>query len=190
MVAHSAYEMVLQWVIIHEKLQEVARCQEKHKGSNTSIRGLPEDYEQALRRLKEVVETLSNMPIEARKTGVPPSPLQSKWVRELQEAGTAITKVGTKSGMGKDPLMFLFIVLWDKQQRFLFTLPRLMDEMECLSQYHARNEPRVSAWVSDRIVELALIAEILNQIDLLPGTVKFEQLSDGGDAEASAKAST
>jgi hypothetical protein len=190
MVAHNAYEMVLQWVIIHEKLQEVARCQERYKNRNNSTLDLPEDYEQALRRLKEVLEKLSKMPIEALRIGVPPSPpMRSKWVRQPQEAGTAIIKVGTKAGMGKDPLMFLFTVLWDEQQRFLFTLPRLMDEMERLTQHHPKQEPKVSVWVGDRIAELALMAEIIHQVDLLPGTAKFEQMSDGGDAEASARAS-
>ena len=130
------------------------------------------------------------MPILALKSGVPPSPpMRSKWVREPQEPGTAIIRVRTKSGRGEDPLMFLFSTLWDDQQRFLFTLPRLMDEIGRLTRRQSNQEQIVSAWVSDRIAELALMAEILHQIDLLPGTAKFEQLADNGEAEASAKAS-
>ena len=43
--------------------------------------------------------------------------------------------------------------------------------------------------MGDRVAKLALMAEIVHQIDLLAGTAKFEQIWDDGDAEASAKAS-
>ena len=190
MVAHNAYEMVLQWVIIHEKLQNVAECQQKHKNSRASNQCLPEDYERALRRLKEVVSKLSAMPIHALRIGLPPSPpMRSKWVREPQEPGTTVIRVRTKSGMGDDPLMYLFNTLFSEQQRFLFTLPRLMDEIGRLTRRQSNQEQIVSAWLGERIAELGLMAEILHQIDLLPGTAKFEQIADDGDADATAKAS-
>jgi hypothetical protein len=190
MVVHNAYEMVLQWVIIHEKLRVAAECQERYRASIGSSASLPQDYERALRRLKDVVDKLSKMPIHAMKIGVPPSPpMRSSWVREPQQSGTAKIVVHTKSGMGNDTMMFIFNTLWDDQQRFLFTLPWLMDELERLIQRDPKQRQRISEWVNDRISELALMSEILHQIELQPGTAKFEQIHDGGDAEASTKGS-
>ena len=115
--------------------------------------------------------------------------MRSKWVREPQEPGTTVIRVRTKSGMGDDPLMYLFNTLFNEQQRFLFTLPRLMDEIGRLTRRQSNQEQIVSAWVGERIAELGLMAEILHQIDLLPGTAKSEQIADDGDADATAKAS-
>lgn len=188
MVVRNAYEMVIQWVIIHEKLQNVAECQQRYKDTTATHNSIPEDYERALRRLKEVVKILSKMPIQVLKIGVPPSPpMRSKWVREPQQPGTAVIRVHTKTSMDNDPLMFLFNTLWDEHQCFLFTLPRLMDEAERLIQRDPQHKQRISAWVGDHIANLALMAEILHQIEILPGSTKLENVSDGGDAESSAR---
>lgn len=190
MVAHNAYEMVLQWVLIHDKLQKVADCQQRHMEAMKTRQSLPEDFERALRRLKDVVQKLTKYPIQALKIGVPPSPpMRSKWERQPQQPGTAMIRVQPKPAVGNDPLMFLFTTLWDEQQRFLFTLPLLMDEMERLIQRDPAQKQKISAWVGDRISELALMAEILHQIELQPGTAKFEQGWDGGDAESSTNVS-
>lgn len=189
-VVHNAYEVVLQWVIIHEKLQKVTICQERHRTTTTYSSTLPEDYERALRRLQGVLEMLSKKPIRMLKIGVPPSPpMRSQWVREPQEHGTEIIRVHTKPGNGADSLLWLFYCLVDERQRFLFKMHLLMDEMERLVQRDSKQRQKMSGWVSDRVSELSLMGEILHQIELQPGVAKFGQISDDGDAEASTKAS-
>jgi hypothetical protein len=45
--------------------------------------------------------------------------MRERFVREPQQPGTAVMQIKTKQGVGKDPLVRLFVMLWDPDQVFL-----------------------------------------------------------------------
>ncbi|KAK5347498.1 hypothetical protein LTR61_008769 [Exophiala xenobiotica] len=88
---------------------------------------LPEKLQTALVELCFAAEMTSNGLIGESKSSVPASsPMRERFVREPQQPGTAVIQAKTKQGVGKDPLLQLFTMLWDANHVFLTQLPNLM----------------------------------------------------------------
>jgi hypothetical protein len=90
--------------------------------------------------------------------------MRERFVREPQQQGTAVMQIKTKQGVGKDPLVRLFVMLWDPDQVFLTQLPNLVDELQRCIDHDPGQKVRMTSCVADDVSDLALIAQIVRQI--------------------------
>jgi hypothetical protein len=173
----DAYTNHLTWGVIHKKVADLERLQQNYSGSISPQKKLPEEYQQALLNFSYLLDQSSRGPIHTLKVGVPSSPqLRSHFVRSPQEPNTTVIKVQSKSGTVNDELLRLFRILWDDQQTFLYGLPNVMDELERLVGTDREQKKRLSGWVTGFISDLALLAQMKNQLNLYqPWASTFEQ---------------
>ncbi|KAF7508121.1 hypothetical protein GJ744_009562 [Endocarpon pusillum] len=144
---------------------------------DTIHKKLPKQYQQALLNFNHFLDVTTKGLIPRLKVGVPPSPpLRSLFVREPQEPNT--TKIVVRSrqiASRNDELLRLFQLLWDDQQLFLYGLPNLMDELERLVESDRKQKQRLSGWVQSIVSDLALLAQMKNQLTLYqPWASTFE----------------
>ncbi|KAK5459822.1 hypothetical protein LTS15_003951 [Exophiala xenobiotica] len=126
---------------------------------------LPEKLQTALVELCFAAEMTSNGLIGELKSSVPASPpMRERFVREPQQPGTAVIQAKTKQGVGKDPLLQLFTMLWDADQVFLTQLPNLVDELQRCVDHDPSQKGRMSSCVAGYFSDLALIAQLVRQV--------------------------
>ncbi|ERF73677.1 hypothetical protein EPUS_00930 [Endocarpon pusillum Z07020] len=162
---------------IHKKVVELENLEQRYSESISPQRRLPKQYQQALLNFNHFLDETPKGLIYCLKVGVPPSPpLRSLFVREPQEPNT--TKIVVRSrqiASRKDELLRLFQILWDDQQLFLYALPNLMDELERLVESDRQQKQRLSGWVKSIVSDLALLAQMKNQLNLYqPWASTFE----------------
>jgi hypothetical protein len=185
----DAYTSRSLWDVIHKRVVELEKLQQNYSGSISPRRKLPEEYQQALLNFDYLLENIPKILIGSLKVGVPPSPpLRSLFVREPQEANSTMIRVRTKrDDSSKDELIRVFRILWNDQQLFLYGLPNVMDELERLLESDREQKKRLSGWVRDFISDLALLAQMKNQLKLYqPWASTFE--NDAADEEEALKA--
>ena len=186
-VIADAYSSQFIFEVTHKKIVNLERLQAKYSASISPWKKLPLEYQQALLNLDYLLEQTPKGLIQSLKVGVPPSPpLRSLFVREPQEPNTTMILVRAKqdASLKKDKLIRLFRILWDDQQLFLFKLPNVMDELERLVETEREQKQRLSGWVRSFVSDLALLAQMKNQLNLYqPWASTFEtDAVDHGEA--------
>ncbi|KAK5401060.1 hypothetical protein LTR79_001579 [Exophiala xenobiotica] len=152
---------------------------------------LPEKLQTALVELCFAAEMTSNGLIGELKSSVPASsPMRERFVREPQQPGTAVIQAKTKQGVGKDPLLQLFTMLWDANQVFLTQLPNLVDELQRCVDHDPSQKDRMSSCVAGYFSDLALIAQLVRQVKtFFPWAAGLElEMSPGSRSPGYAKA--
>lgn len=152
---------------IRKKIVDLERLQRKYSKSISTRRKLPGELQQALLTFNYLLEQIHKGLINSLKVGVPPSPpLRSRFVREPQEPGTAMIQARNKQNASlKYERIRLFRTLWDDQQLFLYGLPNVMDELERLVETDGEQKQRLSGWVTSFVSDLALLAQMKNQLN-------------------------
>lgn len=162
---------------IHKKVVELENLEQRYSESISPRRKLPKQYQQALLKLNHFLDETPKGLIYCLKVGVPPSPpLRSLFVREPQEPNTTKIVVRSRQSASRnDELLRLFQLLWDDQQLFLYGFPNLMDELERLVESDRKQKQRLSGWVKSIVSDLALLAQMKNQLNLYqPWASTFE----------------
>jgi hypothetical protein len=173
----DAYSFQFVWDAVHKKTMNLEKLQRRYSESISPRKKLPEEYQQALLNFNYLLEQIPKGLIHNLKVGVPPSPpLRSLFVRKPQEPNTTMIGVQMKqSGGSKDELLRLFQILWDDHQLFLYGLTNVMDELERLVETNREQEQRLSGWVTNFYSDLALVAQMKNQLNLYqPWASSFE----------------
>lgn len=175
----DAYSSQFMFEVIDRKIVNLERLQRKYSERIFPLKKLPQEYQQALLNLDYLLEQTSKGLIQSLKVGVPPSPpLRSLFVREPQEPNTTMILVRAKQNatIKKDKLIRLFRILWDDQQLFLLKLPNVMDELERVVETEREQKQRLSGWVASFVSDLALLAQMKNQLNLYqPWASTFEK---------------
>ena len=150
---------------------------------------LPEKLEDALLDIRFALNNLSEGPIYNLRMGVPASPqLRSLFDRIPQEPGTSKMQVKPKRDHAGDPLMTLLTQLWDKDQVFLLRLTNIVDELQRVIEKDQTQKPRVSLWVAEVFSDLALLAQLMHQVDIFyPWSAGFQDKLDDSKEERTAK---
>jgi hypothetical protein len=160
----EAYMSFLSWDLLYNY---AVSLDDAFKSAGTLDHGqpLPKKLETALVELCFAAEMTSNGLIGELKSSVPASsPMRERFVREPQQPGTAVIRTKTKQGVGKDPLLQLFNLLWDADQVFLTQLPNLVDELQRCVDHDPSQKGRMSSYVAEYFSDLALIAQLIRQV--------------------------
>ena len=175
-VVVSAYGDLSLWDKIHEQMAELAALHRKYAGAVRKDRRLPEELELSFQTFISLVNEASKRPINVLKVVVPPSPpMRSLFVREPQDPNSTMIRVKRKPSKADDMLLGFFLMLWNERQLFLCGLDNIVEVMERLVQDDPRQKGRFSALVAGTFSDLALLAEILRQINLYqPWASAFE----------------
>jgi hypothetical protein len=139
------------------------------KYSNVIAKGkdLPTEYIDALVHFRYYLKQAAQGPIALLKAGVPSSPMMRPlFIREPHVSNSTIMKVRSREAAGKHKIVWLFGLLWDQQQSFLYGLPNIMDELDLLIQRDTTQKQLVSPWVADVISDLSTVSECLRQVEL------------------------
>lgn len=166
-VITDAYGGFIVWNDLYKQLTSLAALAQKYSKPVSWDSTVAKEYSDQLLQFQYSVQQMTKGPIQSLKQGVPASPpLRSFFIREPQEKITTIIKVRTKNGVGKNNLLWIFSVLWDDEQLFLYGLSNLMDELDRLQNKDVTQKQNVSPWVADKISNLSILAESLRQLKL------------------------
>lgn len=178
-VITDAYGGFIVWDDLHKRLNSLAALAQKYPESASWDSTVAKEYSDQLHHFQYHLQQMTKGPIQSLKQGVPASPqLRSLFVRGPPEKDSTIIIVKTKSAAGKNSLLWLFSVLWDDQQRFLYGLSNLMDELDRVIYKDAAQKQNVSPWVADKISNLSILAEGLRQLKL------FQPWANGSENQA------
>ncbi|KIW29220.1 hypothetical protein, variant 2 [Cladophialophora immunda] len=160
----EAYMSFLSWDVLYNYAVSLDDAF-KSAGTLNHDQPLPEKLETALVELCFAAEMISKGLIGELKSSVPASsPMRERFVREPQQPGTAVIQIKTKQGVGKDPLLQLFSMLWDADKVFLTQLPNLVDELQRCVDHDPGQKGRTSSCVAGYFSDLALIAQLVRQV--------------------------
>ncbi len=185
-VVIDAYGHLSVWDAIHQKVVHLEELYRKHSKNISSTKPLPREYEKALLNFQYFVDQSSKFPIEDMKTGIPASPyLRSMFVREPQkDPSSTVIRFTRKQAKNNDSLINFFYMLWDDQQRFLCGLPNLVDQIGRLIEDDVKQKARLTSWAVQSFSELAVMAELLRQINLYqPWASTFDQKAATDDED-------
>ena len=188
-VVVDAYGHLSVWDCMYQKVVQLEMLYKKYCRDIAPTKPLPREYEKALLNFKYFVDQSSKFPIEDMKTGIPASPyLRSMFVRQpQQDPSSSVISFARKQAKGDDLIRF-FYMLWDDQQRFLCGLPNLVDQIGRLIEDDVKQKQRLTSWAVQSFSELAVMAELLRQINLYqPWASTFDQKA-GTDDEDGIKA--
>lgn len=73
-------------------------------------------------------------------------------------------QITTKQGLGKDPLLQLFDMLWDSDKVFLTQLASIVDEIQRCVDHDPGQKGRVTSYVVQKFSDLALISQLVGQV--------------------------
>ena len=166
-VITDAYGGFIIWDDLHKQLTNLVALAQSYPQPASWNSTVAKKYSDQLHRFQYHLQQMTKGPILSLKTGVPASPqLRSLFVREPQEKNSTIIRVRTKNGIGNNDILWIFSVLWDDQQLFLYGLSNLMDELDRIIYKDAAQKQHVSSWVADKISNLSILAECLRQLKL------------------------
>ena len=178
-VITDAYGGFIVWDDLYKQLTTLAALAQKYSKPVSWDSTVVKEYSDQLHHFQYRLQQMMKAPIQSLKQGVPASPpLRSLFVREPQEKNTTIIRVRTKNGIGKNNLLWMFSLLWDEQQVFLYGLSNLMDELDRVLNKDAAQKQNVSPWVADKISVLSILAESLRQLKF------FQPWANGSENEA------
>jgi hypothetical protein len=161
----EAYGSFVIWDELHKQLSHLEALAQLYPGPFVWDSKLPKDYSDQLHRFKYCLQQATKGPILSLKHGVPASPpLRSRFVREPQEKNSTMIRVKTKCGIGDNRILWIFQLLWDDTQLFLYGLSNLMDEFDRVMNKDATQKQLISPWVANRISDLSILAESLRQL--------------------------
>ncbi|KAF9928818.1 hypothetical protein FBU30_002089 [Linnemannia zychae] len=179
-VVSDAYLNLEIWDDLHSQIGKVITLMEKHKNNIKYEKDLPKELLHAFLDLEFSLTSYMRGPIEIlKKIVVASPPLRSSFVRMPEVRGSTIIQVTQKSGTNWDKtktrLMWLFQCLWDDQQRHLFGLSSIIEEMTYLMENKSNGKDLFSSYVSSKIADLLLLSECQRQISLFePWASTFE----------------
>ncbi|KIW73362.1 hypothetical protein PV04_01490 [Phialophora macrospora] len=160
----EAYMSFLSWDLLYNYAVSLDDAI-KSAGTLDHDRPLPEKLETALVELCFAAEMVSKGLIGQLKSSVPASsPMREHFVREPQQPGTAVIRTKTKHGVGKDPLLQLFNLLWEADKVFLNAASTLVDELQRCVDHDPGQKGRMSSCVAGYFSDLALITQLVRQV--------------------------
>lgn len=167
-VVIDAYGAQAVWDILCNNLLELASLQEKYRKEILPGKKLPDEYLRSLLTFRYALDQLAKGPIQTLKTGLPASPpFRNQFIRQPSQTNPMKANLVSRPGVGgKDPLFWIFMTLWDDQKLFLCGLPDLMDELERLVQADPIQKNRLTAWVSNVIADLGVVARARHEVDI------------------------
>jgi hypothetical protein len=177
----DAYGGLAVWDLIYRQLVVLESLKEKYSDVISPTEDLPPEYLKALLSFRYLLSQSGKGPILNLKTGVPASPpFRSLFVREPQIPGSTRIQVRSKHGIGVDPLMWMFQLIWDDNSLFLLGLPDIMDELERLLRRDLKQKERISGWVANVLSDLGTIARAQHEIDIYyPWAGRFDDEFEG-----------
>lgn len=127
----NAYGSFIAWDDLHKQLTRLEALSHSHPGPFSWDSTVPIAYSDQLHHFKYHLQRATNGLIQLLKEGVAASPpLRSYFVREPQDQDSTIIKVRLNGGIGKNELLRIFDTLWDDEQRFLYGLSNILDELD------------------------------------------------------------
>ncbi|MCJ1385502.1 hypothetical protein MMC17_008625 [Xylographa soralifera] len=164
-IVTGAYGSLLMWEGLHNQITLLVALKDKYSRSISPMKSLPSEYMDALLLFRYLLDRAIDFQIQELVMVVPSSPpLRSHFVREPQIPNS--TKMSCRSKGTKSSLMYLFGLLWDKEQLFLHGLPNIMDDLDTVLRNDASQRTLASPFVAERISKLAVLAESLRQLGL------------------------
>lgn len=176
----NAYVNIEIWNALLGQVVKLQALKEKHNKDISPGKDLPEEYAMAFYKLMHHLVQLSKAPIGVLKLGVFGSPpLRTFFMRDPYDPGNTIIRLCRKGNLPKnkvrDELLWLLETLFDEDRLILLNLGILMDELDRLVESEPTAKELVSSWVADKISDLAVISQCIQQIKLYqPWAALFE----------------
>ena len=167
----NAYLKIELWNVLLGRAVELQALKEKHNKDISLGKDLPEEYAMAFYKFMHHLKQLAKGPIGVLKQGAFGSPpLRIFFEREPQNPNNTIIQIRRKGILTKnkvrDELIWLLTTLFDEDQLFLLDLGILMDELDRLLESESTAKELISSWVADKISDLAVISQCIQQIRL------------------------
>lgn len=176
----NAYANIEVWNVLLGQVVKLQVLKEKHNKDISPSKDLPEEYAMAFYKFMHHLTQLAKNPIGVLKLGVFGSPpLRTFYERDPQNPDNTIIQVRRKGMLSKnkvrDELLWLLGTLFSEDQLFLLDLGILMDELDRLLESEPTAKELVSSWAADKISDLAVISQCIQQIKLYqPWAALFE----------------
>ncbi|MCJ1396236.1 hypothetical protein MMC18_009125 [Xylographa bjoerkii] len=164
-IVTAAYGSLLVWEGLHDQVTLLEALKEKYSRTISPMKSLPSEDMDALLLFRYLLDRAIEFQIQELVMVVPSSPpLRSQFVREPQIPNS--TKMSCRSKGTSTTLVYLFGLIWNKEQSFLHGLPNLMDDLDIVLRNDATQKSLVSSFVAEEISKLAVLAESLRQLSL------------------------
>lgn len=176
----NAYANIEMWNVLLGQVVKLQALKEKHNKDISPGKDLPEEYAMAFYKFMHHLVQFTKGPIGILKVGLFGSPpLRTFFERDPQDPNSTIILVHSKGMLSKnkvrDELLWLLNTLFDEKRLFLLDLGILMDELDRLLESEPTAKELVSSWVADKISDLAVISQCIQQIKLYhPWAALFE----------------
>lgn len=167
----NAYANIEIWNVLLSQAVELQALKEKHNKDISPGKDLPEEYAMAFYKFMHHLIQLAKIPIDVLKLGAFDSPpLRTFYERDPQNSDNENIQVRRKGVLSKkkveSELLWLLEMFFDENRLIILDLGILMDELDRLLESEPTAKELVSSWVADKISDLAVISQCIQQIKL------------------------
>ncbi|KAF7920988.1 hypothetical protein BELL_0534g00060 [Botrytis elliptica] len=161
--AYSSYET---WFLLHRQAALLCTLMEKYKDEISYNKQLPKEYLIAILKLRELLKTSAEAPIDYLQNIQSSPPLRHHFTRAPQAPGTTNMYIMPKDE--RSPFFHkpwgLLLILWDREKRDLFGLTNVIDAFEQLMQ-DPEESKNISSYIADRFSDLAILSRALYEVE-------------------------
>ncbi|KAI9933596.1 hypothetical protein MW887_008069 [Aspergillus wentii] len=178
-VVSDAYFALGLWDEVQLQLNSLESLYAKYAKDLRPEQDLPKDLEWTFCKFSWLLEHMVRGPLINLQVGVPASPMRRFFVRAPPQHGRNNIRTMSRESLVADKkrshFSWMLNTIWGEQERFLFGLPNIMDEMERLIETEKSIKNLISPWVMSTISDLSVLSECQRQISYFqPWAATFE----------------
>ncbi|KAF7870198.1 uncharacterized protein EAF02_009388 [Botrytis sinoallii] len=154
------------WFLLHRQAALLCTLMEKYKDEISYNKQLPKEYLIAILKLRKLLKTSAEVPIDYLQNIQSSPPLRHHFTRTPQDPGTTSMHIMPKDERSPffNKQWGLILILWDRKKRDLFGLTNAIDAFEQLMQ-DPEESKNISSYIADRFSDLAILSRALYEVE-------------------------